>query len=80
MLWVQYMQYIIKNVIRAERQGNWMDHLAATSKMLNFNAATGHINYVKKVRIYLQIMINLLKHNYPWLHAQFTEHKYHAIW
>ena len=74
------MQYIdiTESFIRAERQGKWIDHLAATSKMLNFYAATGHISYAKSVRLYLQMMINL-KHDYPWLHVQFTEHGYHSV-
>ena len=46
--------------------------------MLNLYAATGHINYAKSVRLYLQMMINL-KHDYPWLHAQSTEHGYHSV-
>ena len=46
---MQYIQFvnIIKNFVRAERQGNWTHHLAAKSKMLNPYAATGHINYAK---------------------------------
>ena len=50
-----------------------------TSKMLYLYAATGNINYAKSVRQYLQMMINR-KHDYPWLHVQFTEHGYHSVW
>ena len=56
-----------------------MDHLAVTSKMLNLYVATGHINYAKSVRLYLQMTINL-KHDYPWLHVQFAEIGYHSVW
>ena len=41
-----------------------MDDLAVTGKMSNLYASTGHINYMKSVGLYLQMMINL-KHDYP---------------
>ena len=54
-LWVQYMSYsdVIKTFIRFERTGNWDEHLAATKKMLNLYADTGHFNYGKITRLYL---------------------------
>ena len=52
-------------------------HLAAMGKMLNLFAATGHINYAKNARLYLQLMLDLEK-NYPWLY-QFNEKRVHCI-
>jgi hypothetical protein len=45
--------------------------------MLNLFAATGHINYAKCARLYLQKM-NELPETHPWLHQQFVEGK-HAV-
>ena len=49
------MSYIdvIKTLIRFERTGNWDEHLAATKKMLNLYAATGHFNHDKSTRLHL---------------------------
>ena len=57
-LWVQYMSYIdvIKMFTRAERTKNWDEDLAATKKMLNWYAVTGHFNYAKNAR---------LEHDFP---------------
>ena len=78
--WVQYMSYIdvIKTFIRAERTENWDEHLAATEKMLNLYVATGHFNYAKRTRLYLQIMLRL-KYEFPWLHRQFKENGFHCV-
>ena len=79
-LWVQYMNYIdvIKFFMRAERCGNWNDHLTAVSKMLNLFAAAGHYNYAKCARLYLQMMRNL-KRDHPWLYEQFAVKGYHCV-
>ena len=45
--------------IRAERTGNWKLHLHASEQMLPFFAASGHNNYTKGVRKYLQDVTNL---------------------
>ena len=60
-LWLQYIEYVetLKMFIRAERTGNWCLHLVAVGKMLNLFAATGHINYAKSARLYLQVMFEL---------------------
>eukprot|EP00794_Sanderia_malayensis_P019665 gene19665-21612_t len=42
------------------------------SQMLHLFAATGHINYAKSARLYLQEM-QKLPETHPWLHAQFTD-------
>ena len=68
-LWLQYIDYvaILKLYIRAERTGNWRLHLHAVEKMLNVFATTGHVNYARCARLYLQNMNNL--HN---THPQFS--------
>ena len=78
-LWVLYLNYIttIKKYIVAERTSNWYLHLEATKEMLNLFAATGHINYAKSARLYVQQMIDLQNSN-PWLHHKF-EQGMHAI-
>ena len=45
--WIQYIYYvdIVKDFIRAERTGNWNDHLNSVGRMLNLFAPTGHFNY-----------------------------------
>ena len=79
-LWIQYMEYIsiIKMFIRAERTGNWHEHLEAMRLMLNLFAATGHINYAKSVRLYLQSMQSL-REEHPWLYEQYSKSGYHSI-
>ena len=59
--WIQYICYIdiVKYFIAAERTGNWQNHLGSTAKMLNLFAVTGHSNYAKSARLYLQMMKEL---------------------
>ena len=79
-LWLQYLEYIetLKIFIRAERIGDWNLHLIAIGKMLNLFAATGHINYAKSSRHYLQLMMQLPS-EHPWLYQCFIEKGYHTI-
>jgi len=79
-LWLQYIEYIetLKLFIRAERTGNWSLHLIAVSRMLNLFAATGHINYAKSARLYLQLMLEL-PDDFPWLHEMFVNQGFHAV-
>jgi len=60
-LCLQYVKYIqiVKDFIRAERTGSLDLHLCTVSKMLNLFAATGHNNYTKCGRLYLQMRIEL---------------------
>ena len=71
-LWLQYIEYvdIVKEFICAERTSNWMLHLQAVQKMTNLFAASGHINYARCSRLYIQEMLGLSEAN-PWLHQQF---------
>ena len=61
-LWLQYIYYIsvAKDFIRGERTGNWQLHLDSLSRMLKLFAASGHVNYAKCGRLYLQLMLDLL--------------------
>lgn len=79
-LWLLYMDYVdvMKLFIQAERSGDWRSHLEAVQRMLALFAATGHVNYAKSARLYLQQMRSL-EINYPWLHKQFMENGFHCI-
>ena len=73
-LWLNYMRYIevVQDFITAERTSNWDLHLCATSKMLNLFAATGHGNYAKSTRVYLQEMLKL-EETHPELYKIFKQ-------
>lgn len=60
-LWFLYMKYVtlLKLFIFGERTGNWNVHLHAVEGMLGLFAATGHINYAKSARLYVQQMKSL---------------------
>ena len=79
-LWIQYMVYVnvIKMFIADERTGNWQLHLDAILKMLNLFAATGHTNYAKSARLYLQMMRDLPS-DYPDIHKKFTDDQCHTV-
>ena len=68
----------LKLFIRAERTGNWNLHLVAVGEMMNLFAATGHINYAKSSRLYLQLM-GELPIDHPWLYHCFTEQGFHTV-
>ena len=67
------MDYInvAKKIIYPERTSNWDMHLNVLWKMLNLFAATGHINYAKSARLYLQQM-NKLPETHPCLYNEFV--------
>ena len=71
-LWLNYVHYvlIVLEFIRAERTNNWSLHILATKSMLKQFAATGHNNYARTCRLYLQSMLNLEK-DHPDVHQQF---------
>ena len=60
-LWLSFMDFVstCRLFITAERTGNWALHLKATQDMLPLFAATGHNNYAKCCRLYLQDAQNL---------------------
>ena len=79
-LWIQYIDQVdtIKLFTRAERTGDWNLHLVAVGKMLNIFAASGHHNYAKSARLYLQMMHDLPK-SHPWLFDCFNKYGYQVI-
>ena len=79
-LWMQYMEYvgIMRQFVRAARSGDWNLNLISLQKMINLFAATGHINYAKSARLYLQLMIDLPK-THPWLHQKLSVEGHHVI-
>ena len=58
-LWVQYLDMvsIVHDFIRAERMGNWTEHLKAVKRMLPYFHAAGHFLYAKSSHLYLQDML-----------------------
>ena len=70
-LWLAYIQYvlIVQDFIRAERSSDWLAHILASKRMLNLFAATGHSNYAKSCRLYLQTAENLAE-NFPFVYEQ----------
>ena len=76
-LWLLYLDYInvMNQYIFAERTSNWPLHLQTVTKMLNLFAATGHSNYAKSTRMYLQQM-NVLHESHPEVHKLFMEGKH----
>ena len=79
-LWLQFMNSveIVRLFIRAERLSDWSLHVYATSRMLSLFAASGHFNYAKSTRLYLQMMQDL-PDTYPWLYEQFSKYGYHCV-
>jgi hypothetical protein len=71
-LWLNYVRFVsvVQEFIRAERTNNWPLHIAASKNMLNLFAVTGHNNYAKSCRLYLQ-SIKELKTTQPGVYAQF---------
>ena len=61
---------LVKLFLLAERTGNWLIHLQTVHGMLGLFAATGHVNYAKSARLYLQEMVNLPE-THRYLHEQF---------
>jgi len=78
-LWLLYMRCVelVKMFLFAERTGNWLMHVHAVSDMLGIFAATGHANYAKAARLYVQQMHSLQK-THPQLHNQFVN-GYHTV-
>ena len=72
-LWISYVDYInvLKQFIVAERTSNWSLHIQSTLDMLNLFAPTGHINYTKCARFYVQQM-QALPRTHTWLYNCFT--------
>jgi len=80
MLWIRYVGYVdvLKCFILAERTGHWHLHLKCVHDMLNLFAATGHNNYLKSCRLYLQLMLDL-PNSHPSLYEMFTVNGFHSV-
>ena len=52
--------------------------LVAVGRMLNLFAATGHNNYAKSGRLYLQMMMEL-PHMHTWLYEQFSSNGFFTV-
>ena len=76
-LWILYLQYVanLKQFIFAERTSDWFLHIEATKNMLNLFASSGHINYAKSARFYVQKMQRISKNckEFPWLYQEFQD-------
>ena len=60
-LWLQYLHHIhvLKRFIIAERTSISSLHLQSTADMVNPFASSGHLNYAKSARLYVQQMMSL---------------------
>jgi len=79
-LWLQYCHYVdvLRSFIRAERMGDWARHLSSVTQMLNLFAATGHNNYAKSARLYIERMMKL-SGEHPWLQTKFAHEGLHSV-
>ena len=62
----------MKLFLCAEWTGNWLLHLQVVHEMLPIFAATGHMNYAKSARVYLQQM-HELSTSQPLMYSKFLE-------
>ena len=60
-LWIGYTTYIsiVQEFSRAERTSNKNLHVCASKSMGNLFATTGHNNFAKSCRLYLQLLSDL---------------------
>ena len=88
--WLIYVKYVylVQELICAERVHDWNLHVLATKSMLNLFAATGHNNYAKSCRLYLESILDL-ETNHSVVYDQFiegqhtvrmTEKKWTGVW
>ena len=78
---------MVQEFVRAQRVHDWNLHVLVTKSILNLFAATGHDNYAKSCRLYLQSILDL-ETNHPEVYDQFievqhtvrTEKKWTGIW
>ena len=66
--WIQYLRYIgpVKDFIKAERVDEWSLHLLTVQRMLSLFAISGHVNYAKSARLYIQSMSELQGERLPY--------------
>ena len=68
----------MRQYIRAARTGDWNLSLITLQKMINLFAASGHINYAKSARLYLQLMVELPT-SHPWLYNKLSSEGHYFI-
>ena len=69
------MIQILKNLIAADRDGNWSGHLQAVQDRLPILSQTGSISYTRYGSIYLEMM-RQLPQTHPQLYKEFSEGKF----
>ena len=62
-VWIRYYIDLVKDVIYAERVNDWSLHFLTVK--LNLFAASGHVNYAKSARLYIQSMSELPRERLP---------------
>ena len=72
-----YYLDVLKRFIIAERTSNWSLHTDSTLRIFNVFASSGHSNYAKSARMYIQQMQSLAE-EYPWLYEKFVA-GFHAV-
>ena len=79
-LWLQFMHNVetICLFIKAEHLSDWSLHEHAAARKLNLFTTSGHFNYAKSVRLYVQ-MIQELANAHPWLYDQFANNGLQSI-
>ena len=57
-LWIMYMEQVslMKQIVYAERTGDWALHLRSIEQMIPYFHAAGHLAYAKSARLYLEQM------------------------
>ena len=77
-----YMDYVylVKTFIVAERTSDWELHMYVLTKMLNLFAATGHTNYARCARLYLQEMRKLPQNTHGEHTVRRTTTNWTGIW
>ena len=66
---------MLHHYIQAERLHDWLSHLSLTKQMINIFAVTGHRNYAKTCRLYVQSAMSL-ERGFLYLYPQFLEGNY----
>ena len=66
------MTTLIKQLLEADKSGNWNLHLESIQKMIPFFHSSGHHNYAESAHLYLQDMLNLKRDLSPAENAKFV--------
>ena len=66
---------LLKNLISADREGNWKGHLQAIQDMIPVFCQTGSVNYQRYCSLYLEMM-RRLPEEHPSIYKEFMEGKF----